>query len=250
MRNFTLVIPFYHDNEIRYANLIELTVYLKNLGVSFIVVEHCNNHTPLKSYHYDWWRDIEPNSTHYFGYIPVISNDSIINKSNLINIGIKNVRTKYSGWHDVDVRFNPLDYKKAHDLLEAGEHFIRPFNGTFVNIKGYKYDGKIMDLEKELLHKDSVGGGLFFDVETFKRIGGMNENFIGWGFEDDELNFRIHRFGFEVKKCDYLCYHIDHPRGGGISSSSNPNYEQNKAEYDKIERMGVEELFQYCDWLK
>ncbi len=242
MYDLTIIIPFYKDSQIRKKNLDELCLILSQMGIFTIVIEAKKGINTFSFY--------EKELNRLYNLIKIDSD--YIPKSNLINEGIKLCKTKYAAWHDCDVRLHPLAYQESYQLLKSGKKFVRPFNGTFINLIGYKYNGKFRSkgISWKSLHLDSVGGSLFFDIETFYRIGGMNENFKGWGFEDDELNFRIHRFGFKVEKLPYHCFHIDHPRSEGISSSGNPFYQDNKQEYEKIQTMKVEELFNYCNWLK
>lgn len=247
MKDLMLIIPFFNDSAERLSNIIELTDILDTYKINYLIVEGM------------WPASIGlPFYKKSISYWYPEHSDKDFPKSTLINVGVslaysnykdKFKDIKYLAWHDCDIRLHKSAYESAYDMLIGGAYFVRPYNGTFINIKGYRYNGKLYDnigLIKETLHMDSCGGALFFDKEKFIEIGGMNENFKGWGFEDDELRSRIYKNNYEILYiASEECWHLDHPRGNGVSSQSNPHYNQNWQEYIKVNDMTLEELKKY-----
>ena len=84
-----------------------------------------------------------------------------------------------------------------------------------------------------------AGGIIFFDREALLNIGGFNENFRGWGAEDDEYAFRCKSLGLfgQVENLDkkfynaswnlYHLYHsttVDHKNGNNDSKVNRDLY--------------------------
>lgn len=80
--------------------------------------------------------------------------------------------------------------------------------------------------------------GLFpmFKRESFLAMGGENENFVGYGWEDFERYFRALNHDYKIERVDGPAYHMDH---GWRSRKGNPhirnNWELMKNERDKFE---------------
>jgi glycosyltransferase involved in cell wall biosynthesis len=60
--------------------------------------------------------------------------------------------------------------------------------------------------------RDSQGGVLWVDMETYRQIGGHDERFRGWGCEDREICLRLARAGADPVRIDGTLLHLDHPR--------------------------------------
>jgi hypothetical protein len=57
----------------------------------------------------------------------------------------------------------------------------------------------IYNLRSIKYHISDCGGRVFISKANFVKLGGYNENFIGWGFEDDEFKQRAIILGLAVK---------------------------------------------------
>jgi predicted glycosyltransferase involved in capsule biosynthesis len=241
MKDLTIIIPFYADSIQRVNNLNELSDILSSLEIKHFIIDCSDN-----QYH-----NYDENQQGMYKHIYPFPAEKFIPKSKMINYGVSLCKTKYAAWHDVDVRFDNEVYRISNYALKIGSKFVRPYNGIFVNVReninpvipnNLNKNGKIY----EVLHMDSCGGALFFNVDDFLKIGGMNEKFKGWGFEDNELRVRILKYGYKIESISpYNCHHMDHPRSGGISSDANPFYKANEAEFKKVSEMSLEELKNY-----
>ena len=56
------------------------------------------------------------------------------------------------------------------------------------------------------------GGVVMFRTDSIYRIGGWNEDFIGWGGEDDFQTVKVKKLGLTFTEMPYRCYHLWHPR--------------------------------------
>lgn len=71
--------------------------------------------------------------------------------------------------------------------------------------------------------KINISGGIaMFRKEAIIKIGGWNEDFIGWGAEDDEMTIRVKKY-LKWKELRGTCYHLYHDR----PAPDNKNYRHN-----------------------
>jgi GT2 family glycosyltransferase len=72
-------------------------------------------------------------------------------------------------------------------------------------------------------------GGLFvIERETYLRIGGFDERFLGWGGEDDAMTAKLERAGVPLAEIgDEPALHLWHPRSTE-STLGQPHYETNR----------------------
>jgi hypothetical protein len=90
----------------------------------------------------------------------------------------------------------------------------------------------------------SVGGAIGYLKKSFINAGGENENFISYGAEDLERNYRFKTLGYEVERVKGALYHLDHAITLD-SSNKHEDFEANKKEYEKVSKMNKAELADY-----
>ena len=71
-----------------------------------------------------------------------------------------------------------------------------------------------------------------------------NENFISYGYEDNERPVRFEKLGYNVGRFDGLIYHMEHVRTQN-SWFTNPYITNNKNLYETLKEMSSEELKTY-----
>lgn len=79
--------------------------------------------------------------------------------------------------------------------------------------------------------KLAVCHGLFFAVrrESFDRVGGFDERFIGWGEEDDAFVIAMRMLSGHVARIPATAYHLSHPRPPMAEIVASANFQQNMA---------------------
>ena len=85
----------------------------------------------------------------------------------------------------------------------------------------------------------------FFDTEEYKRLGGQNENFIAYGYEDDERFFRFNMLSSVARVNDHV-FHLEHGRSKN-SWFNNPYCEDNKKIWEELKLKGKKGLTKYYD---
>jgi predicted glycosyltransferase involved in capsule biosynthesis len=229
----TIVIPFFNDGLYRINAVNELTCYLEKWGLKYYVIDNstdkCNQLTHNKK-------------------VVFIGNDySYIQKCKAINIGIENCKTEFCAWYDCDIRlFRETIIDSLRILYNNNESFVRPHNGKMINVYDYNYSQNFYEvcsyLPNQIVHNDSPGGAFFFRKSDMISIGGMNEMFNGWGYEDDEMYLRIEKHNYRYVSTGNPCYHINHPRSGFHSSDKSPSYVENVRIYNMIKELPFEDI--------
>ena len=123
-------------------------------------------------------------------YIRVISSKKAIEKSKLINCGVKAAQGAFLWINDADI------YAPFAQVMEA----IRPYH---IVIKPFKYFIKIDQAETaEFISKRKVttqsnymdslcAGAVIVRRNEFIKVRGMDERYVGWGYEDMEFALRL-----------------------------------------------------------
>ena len=196
-------------------------------------------------------------------YIYIYSENSHLHRTKCLNLMAKKSRTPIICNYDSDVLLQPRQYLKAAETVRREEFdACFPYDGRFYNLPRQYYKtikenlslSMLNEKKWSLLNRNSIGGALFWNKEAFFAGGMENENFIGWGYEDNELVERFTRLGFTFGRTEGGLFHLDHPRGSVSSFNSlkkiagyirNPVLKNNKREYNKVKAMSKEELSAY-----
>ena len=74
----------------------------------------------------------------------------------------------------------------------------------------------------------------------------LNENFYGWGHEDDEFDFRMQMLGCRIGVIDGAVYHLQHTRTDD-SIAGHPIQKQNRILWDEIKQFDKQKLINYYE---
>lgn len=256
LSNIDFIIPVRIDNDERLSNIEIQQQFFNNTAV---------NHNFIY---------VEDDVSSKFQSAKFIRNYGLFNKSRCYNEGIKLSTRKYICLLDSDVLINPtyilqsinrqgicIGYnRKCIYLTYQAKHYIQQspqldtlyrlipsnciVNGKF-NFP--KLDKKFIQYEFFMLPpNDCIGGCLVADKETLYNIGGFNETFCGWGYEDNEILTRANKLNQRVvylQDENAILYHLPHE--DSIISTQRYSSSQNKQEMDKIDNITSDELSEY-----
>ena len=103
-----------------------------------------------------------------------------------------------------------------------------------------KFRRRLLDGEENqefFSHRLAWGFQMSVPTKLTQSLGGFNEDFVGYGGEDQELAARLNRAGCKlVARMDLIAYHLDHPRRSGdwlsrvAESAANPDPVRNRTE--------------------
>lgn len=145
-------------------------------------------------------------------------------KTRLLNIGLSLANGKYVAPYDIDLipAENTLDtfaglLEKDTNLLFSGYRLMSDLSvaDTYTDLKSSKLsvgnENSVSATLKYLNKKERFGVVPTFKKETLLSIGGWDENYRGWGGEDQDI---IDRYLMTDKKLcllpDLLYYHLHH----------------------------------------
>ncbi|SMH41194.1 galactosyltransferase-related protein [Azospirillum agricola] len=240
LRDVTFMIPCRIESPDRRRNLRVLVSYLrKHLHTNILICED----NPQQ-------RDVPGIMAELgfaeadYGYIHLDGNDSsFTHKAKQINVMAEVATTPILVVQDTDVVVEPTQYVFAQHAVRGGAALACPFNGLFFDIAAEYVAGverhlsvgqvDLFDPRNPMLYKNSYGGSVFFARDVFTRLGGFNENFISWGWEDFEIYRRLEKLGERVERMWGPLLHLSHARATN-SVKQNPWYDHNTAEYERV----------------
>jgi hypothetical protein len=248
----TFNIPVRFDSPERKENIDLVIEYiLRHFKTNIFICEEAEQ----KKFDY-----LEKYGCRYFFLKPRYPN---LHRTRCLNILAKKSRTPIITNYDCDVLFEPCQYEEAVETIRKNVFdACFPFGGKFYDVPRMYY-GKIKssmslaDVEESdciLLNRSSIGGAVFWNKRSFFAGGMENENFIGWGYDDNERVERFKKLGYKVGRIEGSLFHLEHPRKSISSFNSikkilgymkNPYPRKNKMEYRKVKSMSKEILMEY-----
>ena len=222
-----IVIPFLNSSPDRLDNLYFILKVLKESPIKeIIVVEQVIDKSLIKL-------------DSRFNHILVKSEYTHIEKSRLINIGIQNLQANFLWMNDVDICHQDK-FTKVLDCLRDDHIFIKPFKKFILLTKEqtdeFKQNRKLKISGTRIVLNGSGAGSFIFRKKEFIEIGGMDERYIGWGFEDMEFADRAGRIYPLVEYSNLIGIHLYHEPSRRFSTVSNRNADTYSKALQQIEK--------------
>lgn len=243
----SIVIPFKYDSENRLENILELSGYIKKNWIfdNLFIVEM--DESPKIIGLLPSWCD----------YIFVKEKQNEVwSRSKRINMAIPMIKSPILMILDSDVvvdwdHVNYIINKIKNNELDAATPFENLYHMSRSVVLNEMRKNKIeinsfiKRNEKDISRIFKVNGACFITkTSVFKHIRGMNELFLGWGLEDDELIERYNKLGFKYGRSNGSAIHINHERT--VSCSPDPNYFFGSiTEKNRIKLMSKTEILNY-----
>jgi hypothetical protein len=269
----TFITHLRYDSPDRLNNLETVINYLSTYlsDIKFIFIEDDKEHNKA----FDNFPFIKGSTSFNF-----VKNEHTYYRTRALNIGIEMAKSDVVVSMDTDC-IVPIDaIKGCAKALRDGATVAWPYNGYFIDtgfdthenfIKtSYDYNFLLSGLDKNYnlplasKYKDyhvrctnidhlGTGGFVMFNKELFLKAGGYNENFIGWGCEDNEIVSRMEKLDHKTyrdTRIDSICFHLFHRNA---QRAENPFFDKNSEEWHKIKKMNKEEVEKYIStwrWVK
>jgi len=244
LRNLELVMEYYH----KHCDNVEFVIVNDD-----VVVE-----PKLKELHTKY-----PNSKFMF-----MHNDSIYRRTLAFNKAYRQTGRSIIIAGDTDVIINPKYIIEGANIINNGEaDHVYPYNGVFC----WVWDNLIGEFTKKLdiaefekytptpdqryplyedsniliAHTQSRGGCIMYSSDLYEAINGYNPGFIGWGYEDDEINYRILELGGKttrVDSYDAIAWHLNHPN---TVRDEHPFYQNNNRISNYVHSLKGDQLKSY-----
>jgi hypothetical protein len=249
LKDVTFIIPIRLDSEDRLTNYNIIINHLTNLFDTNIIVfesDEISHEDKLKIHD-----SIE--------YVFEKNGEPLFHRTRILNLMTKMSKTDIICNYDTDVVFMEQQYINAINKVKNGHTLVFPYDGKFMNvlkpffnsIKENKFEN-LFEKDMELANPNSFGGAFFFDKKKYFEAGLENENFVSWGFEDNERVVRLNKLGYNISRVPGMLYHLEHERTMN-SAPNHSNYNKNMMEYNKIHNLPIEQLRNYVKtwkWIK
>jgi predicted glycosyltransferase involved in capsule biosynthesis len=233
--SFTYIIPYKHSVE-RLGNLRRVLDWVASFSNSEIIVVEQDTHSKISH--------LKLPCRQFF-----LKTNMPFNKSWAFNFGLKHVNSSTIVFGDCDLIMNPDHFIEALRLLEKYD-MVNPYssvidldrnesNMPLEQLVGINRAGRgETDIQKVPL----CGGICIFRKEAIQKIGGWDQNFIGWGGEDDFQSVKVRQF-LNWHECSAKCYHLYHER----PAPDMKWYQRNLQLLQKLSVMTKEELSKYTN---
>ena len=264
----TFIIPLRIETEDRMRNIVTTLIYLtRNFNTKIILKEvdkesiyerevlplleqalepdmlACIHHIFEQSDEFTFHRTKILNDMLWMVDTPVVANydsdiilplESYINATNMISKGW--VHPDAEGSKPVKVIY-PYGYGNYQWQCHVGDNEVTNFINSGFNFEYFNGHMRQWDAK--------YGFCQFFDTEEYKKLGGENENFVAYGYEDDERHFRFNLLSSVGRIHEYV-YHLEHGRTKN-SWFNNPYCEDNKKLWETLKVKGKESLTKYYE---
>lgn len=244
LTNTTFMIPIRVDHQDRIDNLNIVLDYLNyHLDTNIIVCEESRNSVIGK--------EIKNRAKYMYLY----SDSDHMHRTKALNYMIRESSTSVVVTYDSDVLLRPEQYKWSQDKIINNEaDVVYPYNGWFCSITRDMIPDVVKSTSiknidytkiKRPGHKNSLGAAIFFNKKSYIDGGMENQNFINYGWEDEERYHRFVKLGYTVVRhpSDNII-HLFHHRGPN-SKMKHSMAKNNQNELEKIKNMTSTELSDY-----
>jgi predicted glycosyltransferase involved in capsule biosynthesis len=165
-------------------------------------------------------------------------------RSHSVNVGLQRVETEIVMISDNDYVYGPDYIRKAVGVLVE-----KPLSVVYAPILDMpescneQLQAEKIDLDQKLPEWKQASSprtpGLYHagNLTTFtmflRHLRGMDENFFGWGVEDNDIQERLYRLGTDKQTLEGVSYYLHqwHPRGQSYSPEEVSRYTQANWDY-------------------
>ena len=244
LKHCTFLIPTLIDSSVRLENLLLVIKFLiSHLNTNIFIGEQKNLNRVVEEY-------IKGNPS--VKYFPIdCGNDLYFNRQSIFNQLAKMTTTKCIVLYDTDVVLFPRQYYTAcKQIMEDIYDMVYPYDGNFLDVPEFyrKIISDTLDLKNiklsdcTCLTKISEGGAVIFNRDVFIAGGMENENFKGWGWEDNERSWRYRELGYRQCRVGAPIYHFHHGRGASSKFYIDNSGHNNQQYFLKLKELSKEQL--------
>lgn len=259
LTNATFIMPLRIESQDRLRNIVLSLAYLLKNFKTNVIIQEVDEESKFQKYAAPQLENlIEDLSTVTLIYEE--SKDPIFHRTRVLNDMLMESRTDVVVNYDTDVIF-PVDsyFKAYHMILNQGYDLVYPYGqGEYqykVNVDQELINSLInSNFSEESFEKhpnkeqstSDYGWAQFFKRQSYIDGGMENENFVSYGYEDNERPVRFEKLGYKVGRVRDKVYHMEHVRTMN-SWFTNPHIENNKNLYEMLKDMSPEELKTYYE---
>jgi len=148
-----------------------------------------------------------------------IKSNKPYNRSWAFNVALKRTTNPIIVFGDSDLIMDPEEFVKSINELNIYD-VVSPYSSVLdltADESNYPFNmlPKITRPGRGETDNQKInlcGGIVLFKTEAAIRIAGWNEDFLGWGGEDDFQTLKVQKIGLTWKEMPFRCYHFWHQR--------------------------------------
>ena len=253
--NTTFIIPLRIESPDRLRNIITTTIFLLSHFDAKVMIQEEDTESKFFTQAFPQIEQVVKSKSliHIFKE----SNDPTFHRTRILNDMTMAAETEVVVNYDCDILLKPAVYVKAEEMILNGEYdCIYPYGMGNWQYQVRATDELVsnfinMDFDFTVLEKGSsiydakYGFCQFFNRQKYIDLGMENENFIAYGYEDDERFYRFSKLAKTVRFESYV-YHLEHGRTQN-SWFTNPHIQNNKKLWEEISQMKEAELIHYYE---
>ena len=270
----TFIIPLRIETDDRMRNIITTLIYLtRNFDTKIIVKEVDKESVYLRDVKPLLEQALEPEMLACIHHIFEQSDDFTFHRTKILNDMLWMVDTPVVANYDSDILLPLESYINATNMISKGwvhpdaegskpVKVIYPYGYGDYQFQCHVGDNEVTNFINSGFNFEYFNGHMrqwdakygfcqFFDTKEYKKLGGENENFIAYGYEDDERHFRFNLLSSVGRIHEYV-YHLEHGRTKN-SWFNNPHCEDNKKLWEQLKVKGKKSLTKYyqeVDYIK
>lgn len=202
---FSFVVLYRHKDMQRFTNLKRVIEWASSFSESEIILVEQDTHSKIKH--------LSLPVNHIF-----IKSKMPFNRSWGFNVGAKHANSDILVLTDCDLIMNPYNFIEALRLVSEYD-CVSPYSSVIdlTAQESLANLDQIMTIQRPGRgetdnQKINICGGMtIFRKDSFIAIGGYNEDFVGWGGEDDYQAIKVKSF-LKWHELPGRCYHLFHER--------------------------------------
>ncbi len=268
LQKCTFIIPLRIETADRMRNILTTLIYLtRNFNTKVIVKEVDNESVYEREVLPLLKQALEPEMLSCIHHIFEKSEDFTFHRTKILNDMLWMVDTPVVCNYDSDIILPVESYINAtnmiskgwvHPDVEGGEpvKVVYPYGFGTYQLQCHVGDEHVTDFINSGFNFEAFNGRLrewdakygfcqFFDTEEYKKLGGENEKFIAYGYEDDERYYRFNLLS-SVARITEQVFHLEHGRTKN-SWFNNPHCEDNKSLWEILKVKGKKSLTKYYE---
>ena len=266
LKKSTFIIPLRIETEDRMRNIVTTLIYLTRLFDTNIIVKEVDKESIyLREVQPLLEQALEPEMLSCINHIFEKNDEFTFHRTKILNDMLWMVDTPVVVNYDSDIILPVETYIYATNMIskgwvhpdaEGGEpvKIVYPYGFGNYQFQCHVGDNEVTNFINSGFNFEYFNGHMrqwdakygfcqFVDTEEYKKLGGENENFIAYGYEDDERYFRFNLLSSVARINDYV-YHLEHGRTKN-SWFNNPHCEDNKKLWENLKVKGKESLLKY-----
>ena len=264
LSNTTFIIPLRIESDDRLRNVIVSSIYLLDNTDCQIIVKESDKTSVFAENALPQIRECVGDKADRLTHVFEENQEEYFHRTRLLNDMVMMTSTDGVINYDCDIILPLESYVTSEEKIVSGEcDVVYPYGDGDWQFQIFATDELVSEFingdydlsilrTKSRVYDAKYGFCQAFATKKYIEGGLENENFIAYGYEDDERYFRFHKLGYNVCRLDAHVYHMEHVRTNN-SWFTNPFIQNNKNLHDTLmefDKAQLQEYYENQDYLK